>query len=51
MPQWPVSLKNELRELEKLRLQQALEESGGHQGKAAGLLGLSYDQFRALYRK
>jgi len=51
VPQWPISLKNELRELEKLRLRQALEESEGHQGKAAELLGLSYDQFRALYRK
>jgi psp operon transcriptional activator len=51
VPEWPVSLKTEIRNLEKLRLRQALEESGGHQGKAAELLGLSYDQFRALYRK
>jgi len=51
VPDWPIILKKEIRDLEKLRLRQALEESGGHQGKAAELLGLSYDQFRALYRK
>jgi psp operon transcriptional activator len=50
-PEWPVNLREELRNLETLRLRQALKAAGGHQGKAAGLLGLSYDQFRGLYRK
>jgi psp operon transcriptional activator len=29
----------------------ALRASGWHQAKAAQLLGLTYHQFRALYRK
>ncbi len=29
----------------------ALAESGGHQGRAARLLGLSYHQFRGLLKK
>ncbi|MCK5734841.1 MAG: sigma 54-interacting transcriptional regulator, partial [Spirochaetaceae bacterium] len=50
-PDWPVSLKDELRNLEELRLHQAMMKSKGHQGNAAELLGLTYDQFRGLYRK
>ena len=50
-PEWPVNLKDEVRDLEAQRLHQALDESDGHQGKAAELLSLSYDQFRGLYRK
>ena len=50
-PEWPVNLKEEIQDLEEQRLLQALEESEGHQGNAAELLSLSYDQFRGLYRK
>ena len=32
-------------------LRRALEEGGGSQKKAAGLLGVSYDSFRGMYRK
>ena len=39
------------REFETRLLQKALEQSQFHQGKAARLLGLSYHQFRGLYRK
>jgi len=38
-------------QLEISALRQALSQSRHHQGKAAQLLGLSYHQFRALYRK
>ena len=38
-------------ELEREALYQALEAGRYHQGKAAKLLGMSYHQFRALYRK
>jgi len=37
--------------LEMSALRQALEKSQFHQAKAARLLGLTYHQFRALYRK
>lgn len=50
-PLWPMDLKTEMRNLEELRLNEAMAEAAGHQGKAAELLGLSYDQFRGLYRK
>jgi psp operon transcriptional activator len=40
-----------VRELEVRLLQQALEDAKYNQRKAAQLLGLSYHQFRALYRK
>ena len=42
---------NASREFESLLLKRALEESQFHQGKAAASLGLSYHQFRGLYRK
>jgi psp operon transcriptional activator len=38
-------------ELELAYLLSSLEKSGGSQKEAAELLGLSYDQFRGLYRK
>jgi psp operon transcriptional activator len=40
-----------IRELEVEALRMALETSKFHQGEAAKLLGLSYHQFRGLYRK
>jgi psp operon transcriptional activator len=40
-----------VRELEFNALHQALESTRFHQGEAAKLLGLSYHQFRGLYRK
>jgi psp operon transcriptional activator len=40
-----------VRELEIRLLQQALKEAKYNQRKAAQLLGLTYHQFRALYRK
>ena len=40
-----------IREIELKALRQALLTARYHQGKAANLLGLSYHQFRALYRK
>jgi psp operon transcriptional activator len=46
-----LNLKEEIRALEELRLRDALEQTGGHQRRAAELLGLSYNQFRGLYRR
>ncbi len=40
-----------VRELEMKALRSALAETRFHQGEAARLLGLSYHQFRGLYRK
>jgi psp operon transcriptional activator len=40
-----------VRELEMEALKMSLETSKFHQGEAAKLLGLSYHQFRGLYRK
>lgn len=45
------SLDTLIRELEVTALQTALKEAKFHQGEAAQLLGLSYHQFRGLYRK
>ncbi len=47
----PRNLKAAIHELEFTWLSEAMKLSGGHQGKAAKLLGLSYDQFRRLHRK
>ncbi|MFC1579714.1 phage shock protein operon transcriptional activator [Thermodesulfobacteriota bacterium] len=44
-------LKKAVRELELRLLKEALEEARHHQRKAATILGLSYHQFRGLYRK
>ena len=38
-------------QLDVIFLSRALNEAGGHQKIAAELLGLTYDQFRGLYRK
>ena len=48
---WPVSLKDFLRETELDWLQRALAACDQRQNEAAKLLGLSYDQMRALMRK
>ncbi len=45
------SLDEAVRELEITALRSALEASKYHQGEAAKLLGLSYHQFRGLFRK
>jgi psp operon transcriptional activator len=45
------SLEARVRELELAALIAALEAAKFHQGEAAKLLGLSYHQFRGLYRK
>ncbi len=50
-PDWPVSLKDLLRATEFSWLQRALTNSDQRQNEAAKLLGLSYDQMRALMRK
>ncbi len=47
----PASLKAAVRSLEQTMLERALEESGDRQQEAARRLGLSYHQFRGLYRK
>lgn len=44
-------LKEAVRQLEIARLRQALSAARFNQKKAAGILGLTYDQFRGLYRK
>ena len=38
-------------QLDLVYLQRALNEAHGNQKVASGLLGLTYDQFRGLYRK
>lgn len=50
-PTLPVDLPQAVAELERRCLQQALVQSRYRQREAAGLLGLTYDQFRGLYRK
>ena len=50
-PDWPLSLKDVLRETELDWLQRALEACDQRQNEAAKLLSLSYDQMRALMRK
>jgi psp operon transcriptional activator len=50
-PGWPRDIKKALFDLEQRWLEDALARADGHQGKAAKLLGLSYDQLRGLYRK
>lgn len=51
LPDEGFSLPDYLREAEVQCLRQALEQSRYNQKKAARLLGLSYHQFRGLYRK
>ena len=45
------SLEDKVRDLEVSALRAALEAARFHQGEAAKLLGMSYHQFRGLYRK
>ena len=45
------SLEENIREIELNTLRQALERSRYHQGRAARSLGMTYHQFRGLYRK
>lgn len=46
-----VSLDEQVRQLEVGAMRAALEAAKFHQGEAAKLLGLTYHQFRGLYRK
>ncbi len=46
-----MSLPDTIRRIEQEALQKALQAAQFHQGNAAQLLGLSYNQFRVLYRK
>lgn len=50
-PSLPLDLTARVRELEVASLRQALEHGRHNQREAAQLLGLSYHQFRGLYRK
>ncbi len=50
-PALPVKLPELIAALERRYLQQALTQARFRQREAATLLGLSYDQFRGLYRK
>ncbi len=47
----PINLPELVAALEQRFLQRALAQSRFRQREAAALLGLSYDQFRGLYRK
>ncbi len=46
-----IPLEEAVRAVEMKALQQALERSHYHQGRAAQYLGMTYHQFRGLYRK
>lgn len=48
---WPRDIKAAVRRLESAWLKAAMIRAEGRQGKAAEMLGLSYDQFRGMYRK
>ena len=48
---WDLPLQEAVQELKIRLLKKALEETKYNQRKAAGILGLTYDQFRGLYRK
>jgi psp operon transcriptional activator len=50
-PDLPLDLPTVLRDVELRALEAALAEARHNQRKAAQLLGLSYNQFRGLYRK
>lgn len=47
----PLAYKERVRQLELESLHEALNATRHHQRKAADYLGLTYDQFRGLYRK
>lgn len=48
---WPRDLQGEIEALRRLRVQQALDRNGGHQGRAADDLGMGYHQLRALLKR
>jgi psp operon transcriptional activator len=50
-PALPANLPDVLAEIEQRYLRQALTQARFRQREAAALLGLTYDQFRGLYRK
>lgn len=50
-PQNPLPLKERIAQVERTALRDSLAESRYNQRRAAELLGLTYDQFRGLYRK
>lgn len=50
-PLLPIDLPGAVAELERRHLRQALAQARYRQREAAALLGLTYDQFRGLYRK
>ena len=49
--QWPMDLKALIMRVERTWLMNALNKSGQRQKEAAALLGLNYNQIRALIRK
>ncbi len=51
LPDAGLSLDEQIRLLETQRIDEALAETEGHQGKAAERLGLTYHQFRGLLKK
>jgi len=51
IPDLPLDLRDHLNQQEKALAQRALDLSRGHQGQAAELLGLTYDQLRGILRK
>jgi len=51
LPTLPIDLNTHLEEMRQKLVAEALRTSNFHQRKAASLLGLSYDQFRAIYRR
>lgn len=51
LPPLPLSFDKEIKLYETRLIDAALAETGGHQGKTAKALGLSYDQLRGLLRK
>jgi psp operon transcriptional activator len=50
-PVLPANLQGVIAEIEQRYLRQALTQARFRQREAAALLGLTYDQFRGLYRK
>lgn len=51
LPPLPMRLAEYVREIEREAMQKAMREARHHQGEAAKLLGMTYHQFRTLYRK